>query len=109
MSSAVFAQGHWRRRDMLEGLAPSLLAAIEALSDGALALEGGRYTDLNDYFSIAPSTLSALAYRGLAAMRFPKTPQGETVKVYMLTPAGRAVAAEIARRRANRVKFSRSR
>jgi hypothetical protein len=30
MSGAVFANGHWRRRDPLKGLSPAMRAALDA-------------------------------------------------------------------------------
>jgi len=130
-SSAIFANGHWRRRDPLAGLAPAMLAAIEAMAAGPLRLVGGRYlpedhaeaadawgeaahrrafAGMDSYLiAVAPPTLSALDARGLARVRFVKGADGLSVKTYALTPAGRTLAAEIARRRAARVAITRSR
>ncbi len=99
-SPAVFACGHWRKRDRLEGLSALMRAAI---ADAAIAyaaqrrleLRNGRYGGEEGRWH-APQTLAALAERGLVEVR-----AGPLVRenAYRLTRRGREIAAEIERRR----------
>jgi hypothetical protein len=101
--TAVYAAGHWRRRDALAGLAPAMREAIALMaSDGKLTLRGGDYWPAIPMSSVRAATLAACAARGLAVQRFdPLTGRA----FYRLTRRGREIAAEIARRAATRARL----
>ena len=101
MTGAVFAAGHWRRRDMLEGLTESMLAAIRDAEAGPLKFFEGQYRFV--LIGHAPATVRALAERGL--LRFSAGPEGAE-RAYRLTQRGRAVALELKRRAAVRAKLN---
>lgn len=102
MTAPVFAAGHWRRRDPLEGLTPAMrFALIDLDRYGALNLQDGLYRSaLYDIATIAPATMTALAVRGLAEQRFARTARAKPS--YRLTRRGREILAEILRRAAVR-------
>lgn len=105
MSRAVYAAGHWRRRDPLEGLSEPMLRAIDAASLADLALgDGGYRFEQMAGRAIAPATVYALADRGL--LRFAAGPDGDRT-AFRITAKGRIVAAEILRRREARRTLSR--
>jgi hypothetical protein len=94
--SAVFAAGHWRKRDALGGLAPAMREAVALLaSQGRLTLSAGDYWPVGGLLHVRAPTLAACAARGLAVQRFdPLTGRA----FYRLTRRGREIAAELARR-----------
>ena len=103
--SAVFAHGHWRRRDPLEGLTPTMRVTILAITTfGPLRLANGFYRpDASTSFGATPATMTALAIRGLAEQRF--SPTVSARPFYRLTRRGREIAAEIGRRAGVRAKL----
>jgi hypothetical protein len=109
--TAVYAAGHWRKRDPLEGLTKTMRAAIDELSIGDLWLSAGGYrraTAANAQ-AFAPSTLVALRARGLAEQRYASVPCGPSLgPFYRATRNGRAIAAVIRRRAETRARLLKS-
>jgi len=104
VSGAVFAHGHWRRRDPLEGLTAPMRAAIRLMAAGPVALRDGLYRGALDFRAGAtPATIGALAARGLAEPRF--SPLARTRPAFRLTRRGAEIAAEIARRARSRAQL----
>ena len=104
--TAVYAAGHWRKRDPLAGLTPAMLNAVADLADTNLSLRAGAYsTEFGGDDLHAPATLVALAARGLAELRF-DIRSGE--RFYRSTRAGRAIAEVIRRRAETRAELSAS-
>lgn len=101
VSTAIFAAGHWRRRDPLEGLTPAMREAIA--QDSPFTLVGGVYRVPSRSVVHAPATLAALAARGLVELRLPRLER--PLAAYRLTRRGRDIAAEIARRAASRARL----
>lgn len=97
MTGAVYAQGHWRRRDPLEGLNEALLAALEDAFAEPLAQVGGRgpWRAGLRARGHARQTVAAAARRGLLRLRCDAA--GQTPR-YALTAAGLACVQEIRRR-----------
>lgn len=95
MISAVFACGHWRRRDPLAGLTPRMRAAISDAGIGPLQLAHGAYSAAHGMAAHAPATVRGLAERGL--MRLSAGPEGAKT-AFRLTDAGKTCAAELQRR-----------
>ena len=103
--SAVFSNGHWRRRDALEGLNASQRAALLFAASGPLTLYCARYRVGRDPDrSVAPTTVRALADRAL--LRLSAGPEGRERR-FVLTPAGHVVVAEIRQRANVRAKLQR--
>ena len=108
--TAVFANGHWRRRDALEGLNAGMRAALIFATDGPLTLSRGRYRALHGKAavrvirSVAPATVRGLAERGL--LRLSAGDEGR-LRRFVLTAAGDAVVAEIRLRAEVRAKLLR--
>lgn len=113
MSSAVFANGHWRRRDPLAGLNAAMRCALLATERGPLVLIGGRYvaepkatgpaTAALATASVAPATVAALAERGLFKI---SAGRDGTLRRYVRTARGDEILAELRRRAAVRARLA---
>ena len=110
MSRAVFSNGHWRRRDALEGLSADMRAALIFATDGPLTLSNGRYRAMHGQAAVrvirsaAPATVRGLAERGL--LRLSAGDEGR-LRRFVLTASGEAVVAEIRLRAQVRAKILR--
>ena len=108
--TAVFSNGHWRRRDALEGLTQDMRAALIFATDGPLTLSNGRYRAMHGQAavrvirSVAPATVRGLAERGL--LRLSAGDEGR-LRRFVLTASGEAVVAEIRLRADVRAKILR--
>ena len=102
--SAIFAHGHWRRRDPLEGLTPAMIAAMRVAASGDFLLRDGLYQAVTGE-SHPPVTIAALAERGL--LRLSCGPEGRERR-FVITRRGREIAAEIHRRAQVRARLTRS-
>lgn len=107
MTGAVFAHGHWRRRNPLEGLSAGILAAVEDAHAEPLARSSDRgawRAGLRARAHKAP-TVAAAARRGLLRLRCDV--EGQNCR-YALTAAGLEVAAELVRRAKARAAIART-
>ena len=102
MSSAIFACGHWRRRDPLAGLTDVMRDALTLASQSPLYLLDGLYRrDLGEP-GVPPSTVTALSVRGL--MRVHAGPEG-LLRRHILTPAGHRLVAVMRQRAETRARL----
>lgn len=100
--SAIFAHGHWRRRDPLEGLTENMRAALADAELGRLELAFGMYSHPDGRCAFHPATVRGLADRGL--LRVNAGAQGRD-PAFRLTARGKEAVAELHRRTENRLKL----